>query len=74
MNILTPCIYKTIKSDLFQDFIYNKAVKTCLSVSASPVDFAGLVPASILSIWSVVSMLALEVNKGEEDKKQVRGE
>lgn len=39
--------------------------------SASPVDFAGLVPASVLSIWSVVSMLALGVNKtGEQGCKK----
>lgn len=46
--------------------IYYQTVKTRLS--QSPVDFAGLVPASVLSIWSVVSILALEVNKGEEEE------
>lgn len=37
--------------------------------SDSPVDFAGLVPASILPIRSVVSVLALEVNAGRRGRK-----
>lgn len=47
---------------------------THLSVSDSPVYFAGLVPTSILPIRSVVSMLALEVNKGKKEEKHVKGE
>lgn len=44
--------------------------KTLLSVSASPIDFAGLVPAAVLSVWSIVSVPALEVNKREEEEKR----
>lgn len=51
-------------------FIYDRVVKTGLSRSASPVDFAGLVPASVLSVGSVVSVLALEVNKREEEEHE----
>lgn len=42
-------------------------------MAASPVDFASLVPASVLPIWSVVSVLALEVNNREEEEKRVKG-
>ena len=38
--------------------------------SGSPVDFAGLVPASVLSVGSVVSVLALEVNKRAEEERE----
>lgn len=39
----------------------------------SPVDFAGFIPAAVLSIWCVVSVLALEVNKAEEDEQSLKG-
>lgn len=54
-------------------FIHGRDIKACLSGSASPVDLAGLVPTSVLSIWCVVSVLALEVNKGEEEEKSMKG-
>lgn len=37
--------------------------------TASPVDFAGLVPAPVLSIWSGVSVLPLE-EKTKKNKRQ----
>ena len=43
-------------------------------VQHSPVDLAGLVPAAVLPIGSVISMLALEVNnKQQEEENRVRG-
>lgn len=67
----TQHVYETINEN--DCFIYDQVVKTHLSHSASPVDFTGLVPASVLSVWSVVSLFALEVNKWEEEETSVKG-
>lgn len=41
--------------------------------TVSPVDFAGLVPAPVLSIWSGVSVLPLEVKKTNRKQKVSMG-
>lgn len=72
-NILTSCFYKTIHAAWFTLFIYDQVIKTLLSHSASPVYFAGLVPAAILSVRSIVSVLALEVKKRKEEEQNMKG-